>query len=66
MRAIALGKEKYGLPEREKEKGRVAKCCNTPLVKREKRRVKRKCVPSGLYLKYFRKKIPFLFSFHSS
>ena len=46
--------------------GRVAKCCNTPLVKREKRRVKRKCVPSGHYLNYFRKKIPFLFTFHSS
>ena len=46
--------------------GRVAKCCNTPLVKREERRVKRKCVPSGRYLNYFRKKIPLLFTFRSS
>ena len=28
--------------------------------------MKRKCVPSGRYLNYFRKKIPLLFTFHSS
>ena len=29
MRAIALGKEKYGLPEREKEKGSSAEKQNS-------------------------------------